>query len=169
MPKPALRRMGRHDDRCGARGPEYVWTANNALVFAPRGMPPASYPVLLHLLGRQEPGGRCLVTHGTLAAELGITRPKVTRALQHLGFARMVWKEGNGAYRLSPLIAGFRTPAEQLQAIGAMDDDDRFDHPDFQERYEQQIEAYEEEKQAKAAERQRRLEPPIDLAARRRT
>ncbi|MFJ4903724.1 hypothetical protein [Streptomyces sp. NPDC088727] len=81
----------------------------------------------------------------------------------------MVWKEGNGAYRLSPLIAGFRTPAEQLQAIGAMDDDDRFDHSDFQERYQQQIEAYEEEKLAKAAERQRRLEPPIDLAARRRT
>ncbi|MFE5901178.1 hypothetical protein ACFQ67_27690 [Streptomyces sp. NPDC056488] len=150
-------------------GPEYVWTANNALVFAPRGMPPAAYPVLIHLLGRQEPGGRCLVTHGTLATEIGVTRPKVTRALQHLAFARMVWKEGNGAYRLSPLIAGFRTPAEQLQAIGAMHDDDRFDHPDFQERYEQQIEAYEEEKQAKAAERQRRLEPPIDLAARRRT
>ncbi|MBT2408788.1 MULTISPECIES: hypothetical protein [unclassified Streptomyces] len=137
--------------------PEYVWTANNALVFAPRGMPPASYQVLLHLLGRQEPGGRCLVTHGTLAAEIGLTRSKVTRGLQHLGFARMVWKEGNGAYRLSPLIAGFRTPAEQLQAIGAMDDDDRFDHPGFQERYEAQIEAYEEEKQAKAAERQRRL------------
>lgn len=149
--------------------PEYVWSANNALVFTPRGMPPATYPVLLHLLGRQEPGGRSLVTHEILAAEIGLTRSKVTRGLQHLGFARMVWKEGNGAYRLSPLIAGFRTPAEQLQAIGAMDDDDRFDHPDFQERYEQQIEAYEEGKQAKAAERQRRLEPPIDLAARRRT
>lgn len=81
----------------------------------------------------------------------------------------MVWKEGNGAYRLIPLIAGFRTPAEQLQAIGAMDDDDRFDHPHFQERYEQQIETYEQEKQAKAAERQKRLEPPIDLAARQRT
>lgn len=148
--------------------PEYVWTANNALVFTPRGMPPASYQALLHLLGRQEPGGRCLVTHITLAAEIGLTRSKVTRGLQHLGFARMVWKEGNGAYRLSPLIAGFRTPAEQLQAIAAMDDDDRFDHPDFQERYEQQIEEYEEEKRAKAAERQRRLEPPIDLAARRR-
>ncbi|MFJ7630839.1 hypothetical protein ACIQZN_30600 [Streptomyces sp. NPDC097595] len=148
--------------------PEYVWTANNALVFAPRGMPPAAYPVLIHLLGRQEPGGRCLVTHGTIAAEIGITRSKVTRALQHLGFARMVWKEGNGAYRLSPLIAGFRTPAEQLQAIAAMNDDDRFDHPDFQERYEQQIETHEQEKQAKAAERQRRLEPPIDLATRRR-
>ncbi|MFE3074247.1 hypothetical protein [Streptomyces sp. NPDC059247] len=149
--------------------PEYVWTANNALVFTPRGMPPASYPVLIHLLGRQEPGGRCLATHGTIATEIGVTRSKVTRALQHLAFARMVWKEGNGVYRLSPLIAGFRTPAEQLQAIGAMDDDDRFDHPDFQERYEQQVEAYEEEKRAKAAERQRRLEPPIDLAARRRT
>lgn len=149
--------------------PEYVWTANNALVFTPRGMPPTAYPVLLHLLGRQEPGGRCLVTHGTIATEIGATRPKVTRALQHLGFARMVFKEGNGAYRLSALIAGFRTPAEQLQAIGSMHDDDRFDHPDFQERYEQQIEAYEEEKQAKAAERQKRLEPPIDLATRRRT
>ncbi|RPK78447.1 hypothetical protein [Streptomyces sp. ADI98-10] len=149
--------------------PEYVWTANNALVFTPRGMPPAAYPVLVHLLGRQEPGGRCLVTHGAIASEICVQRTKVTRALQHLAFARMVFKEGNGAYRLSPLIAGFRTPAEQLQAIGAMHDDDRFDHPDFQERYEQQIEAYEEEKQAKAAERQKRLEPPIDLAARRRT
>ncbi|MFJ4710141.1 hypothetical protein ACIP6I_35650 [Streptomyces anulatus] len=149
--------------------PEYVWTANNALVFTPRGMPPAAYPVLVHLLGRQEPGGRCLVTHGAIASEIRVQRTKVTRALQHLAFARMVFKEGNGAYRLSPLIAGFRTPAEQLQAIGMMHDDDRFDHPDFQERYEQQIEAYEEEKQAKAAERQKRLEPPIDLAARRRT
>jgi hypothetical protein len=147
--------------------PEYVWTANNALVFTPRGMPPAAYPVLLHLLGRQEPGGRCLVTHGTIAEELGITRPKVTRALQHLTFARMVWKEGNGAYRLSPLIAGFRTPAEQLQAIAAMDDDDRFDHSDFQERYEEQIAQYEQEKQQKAALRQRTIEPPIELAARR--
>lgn len=50
-----------------------------------------------------------------------------------------------------------------------MNDDDRFDHPNFQERYEQQIEAYEEEKQAKAAERQKRLEPPINLATRHRT
>ncbi|MFJ4903725.1 hypothetical protein [Streptomyces sp. NPDC088727] len=55
-------------------GPEYVWTANNALVFTPRGMPPSAYPVLIHLLGRQEPGGRLLVTHGTLATQLGITR-----------------------------------------------------------------------------------------------
>ncbi|MGW0801347.1 helix-turn-helix domain-containing protein, partial [Streptomyces sp. NPDC002692] len=115
--------------------PEYVWSANNALVFTPRGLPPAAYPVLLHLLGRQEPGGRCLLTHDTISKEIGITRTKVTRALQHLGFARMVWKEGNGAYRLSPLIAGFRMPVEQLQAIDAMDDDDRFDHPEFQERY----------------------------------
>ena len=61
------------------------------------------------------------------------------------------------------------TVAATSTAARAMDDDDRFDHPDFQERYEQQIEAYEEEKQAKAAERQRRMEPPIDLAARRRT
>ncbi len=131
-------------------------------------MPPAAYPILLHLLGRQEPSGRCLVTQGTIAAEIGLTRPKVTRGLQHLAFARMVWKEGNGAYRLSPLIAGFRTPAEQLQAIEAMHDEDRFDHPDFQERYEQQIEQHEQEKRAKAAHRQKAVEPPIDLAARRR-
>ncbi|MER7764524.1 MarR family transcriptional regulator [Streptomyces sp. NPDC097619] len=147
--------------------PEYVWTANNALVFTPRGMPPAAYPVLLHLLGRQEPGGRCLVTQGAIAAEIGITRSKVTRALQHLAFAGMVWKEGNGAYRLSPLIAGFRTPVEQLRAIEAMDDESRFDHADFQERYEAQIAQYELEKQQKAA--QRKAVEPIDLAARRRS
>lgn len=148
--------------------PEYVWTANNALVFTPRGLPPAAYPVLLHLLGRQEPGGRCLLTQDTISKEISISRTKVTRGLQHLGFARMVWKEGNGAYRLSPLIAGFRTPVEQLHAIDAMDDDDRFDHPDFQERYEEQIEKYEEEKRHKAAQRQRSLAPAIDIQSRRR-
>ncbi|MFB7257569.1 hypothetical protein [Streptomyces nojiriensis] len=36
--------------------------------------------------------------------------------------------------RLSPLNALLRTPAEQLQAIAAVDD--RFDHPEFHERYE---------------------------------
>jgi hypothetical protein len=147
--------------------PEYVWTANNALVFTPRGLPPAAYPVLLYLLGRQEPGGRCLLTQERISTYLGISRTKVTRGLQHLGFARMVWKEGNGTYRLSPLIAGFRTPVEQLKAIDAMDDDDRFDHPDFQERYEKQIEEYEEEKRQKAAMRQRSLAPAIDIRSRR--
>ncbi|MEU9943154.1 helix-turn-helix domain-containing protein [Streptomyces lavendulae] len=148
--------------------PEYVWTANNALAFTPRGMSPAAYPVLLHLLGRQEPGGRCVATQDVIAQHVGLSRSKVTRGLQHLGFALMVWKEGNGLYRLSPLIAGFRTPAEQLAAIGAMDDDDRFDHPDFQERYERRVAQYEKERQEKAARRQRPAEPPIDLASRRR-
>lgn len=150
------------------QAPEYAWTANNALVFTPRGMPPAAYPVLLHLLGRQEPGGRCLFTHGALAAEVDINRTQVTRGLQHLSFARMVLKEGNGVYRLNPMIAGFRSPAEQLQAIAAMDDDDRIDHHDFQERYEKRLAQYEKEKQAKALQRKRSAEPPIDLAARRR-
>ncbi|MER5986986.1 hypothetical protein [Streptomyces sp. NPDC001787] len=85
--------------------PEYVWTADNALMLAPRGIPSATHPVQLHLPGCQEPGGHCLVTHGILASEISITRPKATRALQHHGVARMVSKEGNGTYRLSSLIA----------------------------------------------------------------
>lgn len=44
------------------RAREYLWTTGNALFSTPRGMSPASYPVLLHLPGRQEPGGRCPVT-----------------------------------------------------------------------------------------------------------
>ncbi|MEU4507765.1 hypothetical protein [Streptomyces sp. NPDC024089] len=146
--------------------PEYVWTANNALAFTPR-MPPVAYPILVHLLGRQEPGGRCLVTQDTVAQFVGLSRSMASRGLQHLGFAQMVWKEGNGVYRLSPLIAGFRTPADQLAAIEAMDDDDRFDHPDFQERYERRVAQHEKERQEKAARRQRAVEPPIDLASRR--
>ncbi|MEU8976340.1 hypothetical protein AB0D11_45525 [Streptomyces monashensis] len=54
-------------------------------------------------------------------------------------------------------------PADQL---ATMDDDDRFDHPDFQERYEQRFAQYEKERQEKAARRQRAAEPPIDLASR---
>lgn len=147
--------------------PEYVWTANNALAFTPTGMPPASYPVLLHLMGRQEHGGRCVATHDAIAKYVGLSRPMVSRALQHLGFAQMVRKEGNGIYRLSALIAGFRTPADQLTAIDAMDDDDRFDHPDFQKRYERRLAQYDKERQEKAARRRRPVEPPIDLASRR--
>lgn len=77
--------------------PEYVWTADKVLVFAPRGMPPAACPVLIHLPGRQEPGGRRLLNHGTSATEIGVTRSKAARALPHLAFARMVGEEGNGA------------------------------------------------------------------------
>jgi hypothetical protein len=37
-----------------------------------------------------------------------------------------------------------------------------------QERYERQVEQYEKDKAAKAAQRQKQVEPPIDLASRRR-
>lgn len=50
-----------------------------------------------------------------------------------------------------------------------MEDDDRFDHPDVQERHERRIVACEEERHVEADERRRRLEPPIGLATRRRT
>ncbi|TSB32086.1 hypothetical protein [Streptomyces benahoarensis] len=146
--------------------PEYVWTANNALVFTPTGMPLAAYPLIPKLLGNQEPGGRVVAVQDVIASWVGMSRSQVTRGLQHLGFAQMVWKEGNGVYRLSPLIAGFRTPAEQLAAIGEMDDDDRFDHPHFQERYEHRVAEYEKERLEKAVRRQRPTEP-IDLASRR--
>ncbi|MGC5402115.1 hypothetical protein ACPXCP_41075 [Streptomyces sp. DT20] len=146
--------------------PQYVWTANNALAFTPRSMPPAAYPILLHLLGRQAPGGRCVATQDAIAEFVGLSRSMVTRGLQHLGFAQMVWKVGNGVYQISPLIAGYRTPADQLAAIGMMEDDDRFDHPDFQERYELRVAQYNTERQEKAARRQRPTEP-IDLASRR--
>lgn len=102
-----------------------------------------------------------------LADVLSVFPARAGVPLQHLGFAQMVWKEGNGVYRLSPLISGFRTPADQLAAIGTMDDDDRFDHPDFQERYERRVAQHEKERQEKAARRQRPAEPPIDLASRR--
>ncbi|MFJ3906242.1 hypothetical protein [Streptomyces sp. NPDC090025] len=147
--------------------PEYVWTANNALAFIPRGMPPAAYPILIHLLGRQEPGGRCLVTQDTVAQFVGLSRPMASRGLQHLGFAQMVRKQGNGIYVLSPLIAGYRTPADQLAAIEAMNDDDRFDRPDFQERYEHRVTQHDAKRQEKAARRRQPVEPPIQLAARR--
>lgn len=63
------------------QAPEYVWTANNSLAFTPMGMPPAAYPLLVRLLGRQEPGGRCLFTHDALSAEVAINRTQVTRGL----------------------------------------------------------------------------------------
>ncbi|WP_424217809.1 helix-turn-helix domain-containing protein (plasmid) [Streptomyces sp. BI20] len=143
--------------------PEYVWSANNALVFTPMGMYATAYPLLVHLLGRQEPGGRIALTQEELARTLGVARSNISRGLQHLAFARMVFKEGNRAYRLSPLIAGFRTPAEQLQAIAAMDECDRFDLPDFQARYEHEVALHEADKRAR-----RHVAPTIDLASRRR-
>lgn len=57
------------------RAREYLWTTGNALFSTPRGMSPASYPVLLHLPGRQEPGGRCPVTQHAIT-----TRTRTTPA-----------------------------------------------------------------------------------------
>ncbi|MGP4004447.1 hypothetical protein [Streptomyces sp. 8N706] len=142
---------------------ELVWGSFNALDYVPR-MHSAAYPVLLHLLANQEPGGRCVCTHEELSEALGINRTLITRGMQHLGFASLIFRIKQGVYRLNPMIAGFRTPAEQLVAIKEMPREDRLDVPDFEERYQRRIREHDEEKKRRARGRKA---PVTDLTARR--
>jgi hypothetical protein len=52
--------------------------------------------------------------------------------------------------------------ADNALAFTAMDDDDRFDHPDFKKRYELRLAQHDKERQEKAARRRRPI-APIDL------
>ncbi len=64
-----------------------------------------------------------------------MNRTLITRGMQHLGFANMVFRRKAGIYQLNPMISGFRTYEQQRDAIAAMAPEDRFDFPDCEERY----------------------------------
>jgi hypothetical protein len=141
---------------------ELVWGSMNAFAYIPT-VPGPALRVLMYLVGSQEPGGRIVITQEKIAEDLAIHRSLAGTALQHLRFANVVTKPGNGVYQLNAMIAGYRTPVEALQAIGVMPDEDRLDHEDFEERYQRALHAHEAEKKRRA----RRKAPVTSLDTKR--
>lgn len=133
--------------------PELTYGTFNGFAYMPA-MPGIAYRVLFELVGKQEPGGRCEVTEDELAKKLKVHRSMVGRGLQHLILAKLVFRQTKGVYYLNAMISGGRSVTEHLQAIGALAAEDRLDVDDFQERYDEAVAAYEQEKVEKRLERQ---------------
>ncbi|WP_374778661.1 replication/maintenance protein RepL (plasmid) [Streptomyces sp. NBC_01310] len=149
------------------RAPE-LWASLSTFAFVPS-VPGPALRVMLFLLGIQEPGGRLVITQESIAEALGMKRSAVGLALQHLQFARIVWKERQGVYQLNPQVAGFPTPAEADEAIRHMNEADYLDVEDFEDRYQTAVQRHQEELKRKAVERKAPPKPPTDLAAHRRS
>ncbi|MFI8265368.1 hypothetical protein [Streptomyces sp. NPDC085665] len=128
--------------------PELTYGTFNGFAYMPA-MPGIAYRVLFHLVGTQEPGGRCLVTEDELAEEFGVHRSLIGRGLQALILAKLVFRQAKGVYQLNPMISGGRTVTEHLDGIGGLDAEDRLDVDDFQDRYDTAVEQAELEKQEK--------------------
>ncbi|MCX4826421.1 helix-turn-helix domain-containing protein [Streptomyces sp. NBC_01142] len=143
-----------------------LWTSPSAFAYVPS-VPGPALRVMLFLLGVQEPGGRIVITQEDIASALGMKRSAVGLSLQHLQFARIVWKERQGVYQLNPQVAGFTTPAEAGVAIRQMDEAFYLDVEDFEERYQAAVEEHQEALKRKAAMRKMPAMPPTDLAAHR--
>ncbi|WP_440581096.1 replication/maintenance protein RepL [Streptomyces sp. PT19] len=143
-----------------------LWTSPSAFAYVPS-VPGPALRVMLFLLGVQEPGGRIVITQEHIASALGMKRSAVGLSLQHLQFARIVWKERQGVYQLNPQVAGFTTPAEAEDAIRQMDESFYLDVEDFEERYQAAVEEHQEALRQKAALRKAPVLPPTDLGAHR--
>lgn len=143
-----------------------LWTSPSAFAYVPS-VPGPALRVMLFLLGVQEPGGRIVITQEDIASALGMKRSAVGLSLQHLQFARIVWKERQGVYQLNPQVAGFITPAEAEEAIRQMDEAFYLDVEDFEERYQAAVGEHQEALKRKAAVRKMPAMPPTDLAAHR--
>ncbi|MFE5712003.1 hypothetical protein ACFQ7J_14440 [Streptomyces sp. NPDC056501] len=134
--------------------PELTCGSMNAFAYIPA-MPGIAYRVLTKLVGIQEIGGRCVVTENELAELLDVHRSLVGRGLQSLSHARLVSRSAKGVYRLNPMVSGYRTVEDQLEAIGSMDPEDRLDIDDFQERYDEAVAQAENDRRMRAAARKK--------------
>ncbi|MFI8769446.1 hypothetical protein ACIGN6_31705 [Streptomyces sp. NPDC053792] len=141
-----------------AEPPELTFGSMNGFAYLPA-MPGIAYRVLTKLVGIQEPGGRCLVTENELAEMLDVHRSMVGRGLHALGCARVVFRQAKGIYRLNPMVSGYRTVTEQLEAIAEMDPEDRLDVDDYQERYDEAVAEAEEVRRSRAAARKKVQQP----------
>ena len=123
-------------------------------VVADLDMPATAYRALLKMRALSEHGGRIEIEQSSLAQQLGISRPAVTAALRTLDLAQLVKKERNGVYRINAMLAGYATPADALEAVRAMPDEERLTDPDFVSRYHRAVDAYRDQ----LAEKRRKRE-----------
>ncbi len=122
-----------------------TWGSFNVFQYIPR-MPGAALQVLFHLLGTQEPGGRCVWTQTALSDDLGLERTQVSRAIQHLQFANLLTPVQRGIYQLNPMLSAYENPRDQRAAVKALSREQRLDVADFEERYQRRIAEHEARK-----------------------
>ncbi|MER5482567.1 hypothetical protein ABT024_05035 [Streptomyces sp. NPDC002812] len=145
---------------------QLLWGSFNVFRYMPNVGGPAMR-VLTYLLGTQEVGGRIVQTQQAVAEQLVMDRALCNKAFRTLELARMVRRESLGVYRLNPMLSGFRTPVEQMNAIHDMPVEDYLDVPNFQERFEDAVAADIEERKRKASTRKHRASVTDLTAARR--
>ncbi|MDA5279943.1 replication/maintenance protein RepL [Streptomyces sp. Isolate_45] len=142
-----------------------LWGNYNIFAYIPD-VPGFAAKVLFHCLSHQEWGGRIVQSQQEIADWLGVSRSLVQKGLHHLQLARILLREGNGVYRMNPMVAAFPTAAEADQAIRTMDRAYRLDTADFADRYERAVVEHEAAVKQKAAARAL-PQAPADLAAHR--
>ncbi|MGW4837867.1 hypothetical protein [Streptomyces globisporus] len=54
---------------------------------------------------------------GTLGELLGLSRPSANAALRELELAKFVKKVRNGVYQINPMLAGYDSPEDALDAV----------------------------------------------------
>ncbi len=144
-----------------------VWGALSVFAYVPS-VPGPALRVLLFLLGVQEPGGRIVIKQQDVAQALGMKR------------------QGGRPQPAAPAVRpdGVQGPERRLRAApadrrvhhtrragpgrGGLAPEDLLDVDDFEERYQQAVEAHQQELKRKAQERQQAPRPAADLAAHRR-
>ncbi|GLF99119.1 helix-turn-helix domain-containing protein [Streptomyces yaizuensis] len=122
---------------------------------------PAAYRVLLKLRAHSEPGGRIEIDQITIAQLLGLSRAAVNAALRDLDLAQLVKKQRPGIYQINPMLAGYLSPEDAVAAVRAMPREQRLNAPDFVQRYQSAVTAYQdqlaEKRRRKDDERRRQI------------
>ena len=122
------------------------WSATNADgLLADLDLPPAAYRALLKLRARSEAGGRIAMDQATLGELLGLSRPSVNAALRELELAKLVKKVRNGVYQINPMLAGYNSPEDALDAVKAMPKADRLDSKTYVADYHRAVAAYQDQ------------------------
>ncbi|MCX4451739.1 helix-turn-helix domain-containing protein [Streptomyces sp. NBC_01789] len=122
------------------------WSATNAEgLLADLDLPPAAYRTLLKLRALSEAGGRIAMDQATLAELLGLSRPSVNAALRELELAKLVRKVRNGVYQINPMLAGYNSPEDALDAVKAMPRADRLDSKTYVTDYHRAVAAYQDQ------------------------
>ncbi|MFD9415981.1 MarR family transcriptional regulator [Streptomyces goshikiensis] len=78
---------------------------------------------------------------------LGLSRPSVSATLWELELelAKLVKKVRNGVYQINPMLAGYNSPEDALDAVKAMPKADRLDSKTYVADYNRTVAAYQDQ------------------------
>lgn len=88
---------------------------------------------------------RIAMDQGILGELLGLSRPSANAALRELELAKLVKKVRNGVYQINPMLAGYDSPEDALDAVRAMPKADRLDSKTYVTDYHQAVAAYQDQ------------------------